>query len=110
MKSGNNSRRLSDNIALKALWLLNSSTVARTFSGMKHSMFLPALMALLLALPATAQAACIAEFKAKQDNPLRLQHGEMQVASCDVSAATAEVRERLAQQGWILLKIVSLKG
>ena len=65
---------------------------------------------LLRLAPAVAQAACTAEYKAKQDNPLRLQHGEMQVSSCDPSAAAAEVQARLAQQGWILLKIVSLKG
>ena len=78
---------------------------------MKQNLLIPALAAALLAFSLPAQAAdCYADYKAKQDNPLRLQHGEMQVASCDVSAATAEVRERLAQQGWILLKIVSLKG
>ena len=77
---------------------------------MTRMFLIPALAALLLALPATAQAACIAEYKAKQDNPLRLQHGEMQVASCDMAEASAEVSARLVQQGWILLKIVSLKG
>ena len=68
------------------------------------------LLILALCAPASAQAACYADYKAKQDNPLRLQHGEMQVSSCDPSAAAAEVQARLAQQGWILLKIVSLKG
>ena len=77
---------------------------------MTRTALISAATAILLALPATAQAACIAEFKAKQDNPLRLQHGEMQVSSCDMATATAEVTARLAQQGWILLKIVSLKG
>lgn len=77
---------------------------------MTRHILLPAATALLLALPGLAQAACIAEYKAKQDNPLRLQHGEMQVSSCDMSTAQAEVAAKLAQQGWILLKIVSLKG
>lgn len=77
---------------------------------MTRTMLISGLTALFLTLPAAAQAACTAEYKAKQDNPLRLQAGSMQVSSCDMSAATAEVRARLAQQGWILLKIVSLKG
>lgn len=76
---------------------------------MTRHILIPALTAMLLALPASAQAACTAEYKAKQDNPLRLQQGQMKVSSCDMNAATREVRSRLAQQGWILLKIVSLK-
>ncbi|WP_136634441.1 hypothetical protein [Pseudooceanicola onchidii] len=77
---------------------------------MTRTLILSGLTALALALPVAAQAACTAEYKAKQDDPLRLTHGEMQVASCDRASATEEVRARLAQQGWILLKIVSLKG
>lgn len=77
---------------------------------MKHTLALLGLCTALLTLPAAAQAACTAEYKAKQDNPLRLQHGEMQVSACDMATATREVSARLAQQGWILLKIVSLKG
>ena len=69
----------------------------------------PALLALLWVVPGVAQAACTAEFKAKQDDPLRLRHDTAQVASCDMAAATQELRDRLAQEGWILLKIISLK-
>ena len=89
---------------------MNIRPVARNVADMTRTALMTALAALFLALPAVAEAACIAEFKAKQDNPLRLQHGEMQVSSCDRSTATEEVRARLAQQGWILLKIVALKG
>ncbi|GGE36436.1 hypothetical protein GCM10011360_25250 [Primorskyibacter flagellatus] len=80
------------------------------FPLMTRILHILGLCAVFLAAPVVAQAACTAEYKAKQDNPLRLQHGEMQVSSCDPSAAAAEVQARLAQQGWILLKIVSLKG
>lgn len=77
---------------------------------MTRRIFISAVTALALALPSIAQAACTAEYKAKQDDPLRLQHGEMQVSSCDMAVARAEVAAALSAQGWILLKIVSLKG
>jgi uncharacterized protein YcnI len=66
------------------------------------------VMALSL-VPAAAQAACTVEYKAKQDNPLRLTVGTLQVTSCDPTKAAAEVRAHLAQQGWTLLKVLSVK-
>ncbi|MGR3550459.1 hypothetical protein [Pseudooceanicola sp.] len=71
---------------------------------------LAAPVAAILAGPASAQTVCVAEYKAKQDNPLRLQHGEMAVASCDPARAADEVRVKLASRGWILLKIIAVKG
>lgn len=59
----------------------------------------------------TAQAGgCRVEYKAKKDNPLRLDHGfvDIPAALCNPMAAEAEVRARLAQQGWILLAIVAI--
>ncbi|WP_407491889.1 hypothetical protein [Pseudooceanicola sp. MF1-13] len=73
---------------------------------------LPHTIAAVLALslaPAAAQAACTVEYKAKQDNPLRLTVGTLQVSSCDPTKAAAEVRAHLAQQGWTLLKVLSVK-
>lgn len=63
----------------------------------------------LLALP--AQAACYADYKAKQDNPLRLHYGVMQLpdSACGRGAG-AEVARRLAAQGWTLLNVVSVFG
>jgi len=55
-----------------------------------------------------AQAACLVEYKAKRDNPLRLTAGVMQVSDC--SNASSEVRARLHSQGWILLKVLSVKA
>lgn len=68
---------------------------------------------MLAVVPAIAQAACTVEYKAKRDatqsEPLRLTVDTMEVTSCDPSKAAAEVRARLAQDGWTLLKVLSVK-
>ena len=72
-----------------------------------------ALAALIAALPSLAQAACYADYKAKQDGPLRLHYGVMKVsdAACgNKSAATAEVRARLQANGWQLLRVMGTFG
>jgi hypothetical protein len=66
---------------------------------------------LLLALP--AQADCFVDYKAKQDDPLRLAYGVSQVndAVCGKpKQARAELEPRLAADGWTLLKILSSFG
>ncbi|MDU8911401.1 hypothetical protein [Aestuariicoccus sp. MJ-SS9] len=73
---------------------------------MKH-LLLPLV---LLALPATAQAACFAGYKAKQDNPLRLHYGVMQIDACDPQEAEREVSERLQGSGWTLLNVVQVSA
>ncbi|WP_101068420.1 hypothetical protein [Roseovarius salinarum] len=65
-------------------------------------------LALSLVAATAAQAACVAEYKAKRDNPLELRYGTMQVSSCSVQGATPEVRTRLQQNGWTLLKVISV--
>ncbi|MGJ8616994.1 MAG: hypothetical protein ACSHWS_09135 [Sulfitobacter sp.] len=63
-----------------------------------------------LALPASA-ANCYADYKAKQDNPLRLHYGVAQLnGACDAGAARTELAERLAAQGWTLLNVLSVFG
>lgn len=66
---------------------------------------------LALALP--AQAACYADYKAKQDSPLRLAYGvsELSGPGCaGADAAAAELAPRLAAAGWTLLTILSIFG
>ena len=65
---------------------------------------------LLLALPAGAE--CYADYKAKQDDPLRLQYGVAQVPddACSPSGAQAVLEPKLAADGWTLLNIVSTFG
>lgn len=74
-------------------------------------MIRPVLLAALLALAALpAQAQCFADYKAKQDGPLRLHYGVAQVSACDRKAAKAELAPRLKAGGWKLLNIVSTFG
>ena len=55
-------------------------------------------VAATLALPAHAE--CYADYKAKQDDPLRLHYGVAEVAACDKGGAEAELSGRLAAAGW----------
>ncbi|MEP5731559.1 MAG: hypothetical protein ABJL67_19545 [Sulfitobacter sp.] len=72
------------------------------------SRFIAAVVLIGLALPAQA-ANCFADYKAKQDNPLRLHYGVAQVnGSCDAQNAANELAPRLAAQGWTLLNIISV--
>lgn len=79
---------------------------------MKHLALKPALIAALLALAAPAQAAeCYADYKAKQDSPLRLHYGVIQLSgACQKGAAKAEISGRIGSQGWTLLNVLSVFG
>ena len=69
---------------------------------------LAAVMMAGLAMPASAE--CYADYKAKQDAPLRLHYGVAQVQACDTSGAEAELTSRLAADGWTLLTVLSTFG
>ncbi len=62
----------------------------------------------LMALPAHAE--CYADYKAKQDDPLRLHYGVAEVPSCDKAAAEADLTPRLAAAGWVLLNVLNVFG
>jgi len=69
--------------------------------------FLPLALAALIAAPASA--ACIAEYKAKRDNPLELFYGTAQISGpCTVAQARAQLRAQLASQDMTLLKVLSV--
>jgi len=70
------------------------------------------IFALLLLAASPLQAECYADYKAKQDDPLRLAYGVAQVSdgNCDPGAAQGELEPRLAQQGWTLLNVMSVFG
>ncbi len=76
---------------------------------MKHLILAFAALA-ALAMPASAE--CYADYKAKQDNPLRLHYGVAKVsdANCAPAPAAEELRGRLQAQGWVLLNVVSTFG
>jgi len=75
-------------------------------SDMKHFSF---SLLLLLMGATTAQAACYADYKAKQDNPLRLHYGVAEVrGECVISSAESQLRDRLAGDGWQLLNVLGV--
>ena len=65
-------------------------------------------MALMLSTTAV-QAACYADYKAKQDNPLRLHYGVAEIrGECSVGSAQSQLRDRLAGDGWQLLNVLGV--
>ncbi|MBK1635897.1 hypothetical protein [Rhodovulum adriaticum] len=70
-----------------------------------------ALAALALAGPAAA--GCYADYKAKQDSPLRLHYGVIELpdrACSSRGAAAQEIERRIGRGGWKLLNVMSLFG
>jgi len=72
----------------------------------------PILIAALLCFGAPASAAdCYADYKAKQDNPLKLHYGVAELRNgCSKSSARNELSKRLNSRGWKLLNVVSVFG
>jgi len=68
------------------------------------------LLSICITLSAgTAQAACYADYKAKQDDPLRLHYGVAEIrGDCSVSSASNELRGRLSRDGWQLLNVLTV--
>ena len=65
-------------------------------------------MALMLSTTAV-NAACYADYKAKQDDPLRLHYGVAEVSGdCSVSSAESQLSDRLAGDGWQLLNVLGV--
>jgi hypothetical protein len=77
---------------------------------MKAAFLAPLAFAVMASSPAWAD--CYADYKAKQDNPLRLHYGVAQVSdgACDPNGAARELAPRLADAGWTLLNIMSTFG
>lgn len=62
-----------------------------------------------LALAAAAQSSgdCYADYKAKKDDPLRLQYGVAKInGDCAPGPAAGELAPRLAADGWELLEVL----
>jgi hypothetical protein len=67
------------------------------------------LMALSLAAAPARAADCYADYKAKQDQPLRLHYGVMELSQgCNAQSARQEVAARLKREGWTLLQVQSV--
>ena len=73
---------------------------------MKYSSF---TLCLLMLGTTAAQAACYADYKAKQDAPLRLHYGVAEVrGDCSVDSAARELGGRLDDNGWQLLNVLGV--
>lgn len=77
---------------------------------MKQKMLsLTLISALAVAMPAMAQAACLAEYKAKRDNPLELHYDVAQISGpCTIANARAQLAGQLSRRGLTLLKVLSV--
>lgn len=89
-----------------AYQLLNITGTSTHLACMKHLI----LSTLALGLMAgAAQAACYADYKAKQDNPLRLHYGVAQIdGDCSVANAAQQLSGALAADGWQLLNVLGV--
>lgn len=77
---------------------------------MKHTFIILAAMAALTA-GTPAEAKCRVQYKAKMDNPLRLDVGTAELpddACGSKAAAAAALAPKLASQGWTLLTVMSI--
>lgn len=76
--------------------------------GMKHASSLLAALALVV-FAAPGHAACYADYKAKQDNPLQLHYGVVQVSGeCSKDAAASQIARRIGAEGWKLLTVLTV--
>ena len=99
---------LSDNLRLGRLSSLNIIGSGGNHVGMTR-MFLTCLL-LVLAAPVAAQT-CYADYKAKQDDPLKLHYGVAEIpGACSKGNAKAQLAPRLTSGGWTLLGVVSVFG
>jgi hypothetical protein len=73
---------------------------------MKHLSF---TLCLLMLGSTAAQAACYADYKAKQDDPLRLHYGVAEVSGeCTTASAKDQLSGRLSDNGWQLLNVLGV--
>src|SRR6056297_2464196 len=98
------------NLHRSAPRILNSHAVSAQLDPMKQKILsLTLVSALALALPAMAQAAGMAEYKAKRDKPLELHYDVAQISgSCTIANARSQLADRLSRQGLTLLKVLSV--
>ncbi len=67
------------------------------------------LIPMLVLFASGAQAACYADYKAKQDNPLRLHYGVAEInGDCTKNRATNQLTDRLDADGWTLLNVLGV--
>ena len=70
-----------------------------------------ATAALLLSSLGSAHAACYADYKAKQDSPLRLHYGVVELADKDCGSkkdAQKAISRKISRDGWKLLSVIGI--
>ena len=89
--------------------LLKNNAFQRIYLSMKHCITHTAAALGFALIASSAAADCTAVYKAKQDNPLRLEHSSLVVEGpCTPEAATPKVQAALEAKGWTLLKVLSV--
>ncbi|MDT0681240.1 hypothetical protein RM543_00980 [Roseicyclus sp. F158] len=70
------------------------------------------LALVILAVPALAEAACYADYKAKRTDPLRLHYGviELPESACSGGSAPGVISSRIEKDGWELLTVLGTFG
>jgi len=68
------------------------------------------ILAIALLSASPVWAACYADYKAKQDRPLRLHYGVIEIpqSACNPAAAAQVIAPRISADGWRLLNVVSV--
>ncbi len=91
---------------------MNITQQQRMKKSMKHLLFIAIFSIATSGFTTAGQAAdCYADYKAKQDKPLRLHYGVMQLrGQCAKNSAQKEITGRLSRQGWKLLNVQSVFG
>jgi hypothetical protein len=75
---------------------------------MKHLLLILAATG-LVGLACPSHADCYADYKAKQNDPLRLHYGVAQInGTCSKKQAKSELSGRLQSDGWVLLNVLSV--
>ena len=75
----------------------------------RHTLF--ATVALIMVGLQPASASCFADYKAKQDTPLRLHYGvvELPSSACkSKSAAKSTIAKKIGKDDWTLLSVIGL--
>lgn len=102
----NNAGLLLNNLGGDGCLLLNNTRVFAMVATMMKKLILA--LALMAASPVAAS--CYADYKAKQDSPLRLHYGviELPDTACNKKAASTQTAQRIGAGGWKLLHILSI--
>ena len=75
---------------------------------MKNTLISAVILVSSLAASA-ASAACYADYKAKQDNPLKLHYGVIELrGDCNKKSAKKEIAKRISGDGWDVMNVMAV--